>query len=159
MNAMHVVDKSNGIPSPPLAVVMFVHGESYQLGTGNAYDGSALAAFGHVIVVTMNYRLGVLGWWKAFSIFLFITRPRRAMLQLLAGPVVFTSRSRDIIMHIFNSLNVVPHYCILDRVGTLETNRMPSGKFQFSVFAKFREQKNIYSPTAAKSANKVVYYS
>jgi len=40
---------------------MFVHCESYTTGTGNAYDGSVLAAFGHVVVVTVNFRLGVLG--------------------------------------------------------------------------------------------------
>lgn len=40
---------------------MFVHGESYETGTGNAYDGSVLSSFGDVIVVTLNYRLGVLG--------------------------------------------------------------------------------------------------
>ena len=33
----------------------------YDMGTGNAYDGSVLASFGKVIVVTVNYRLGVLG--------------------------------------------------------------------------------------------------
>lgn len=44
-----------------LPVVVFVHGESYQLGTGNAYDGSVLSAFGRIVVVTINYRLGVLG--------------------------------------------------------------------------------------------------
>ncbi|ESO05023.1 hypothetical protein HELRODRAFT_78450, partial [Helobdella robusta] len=42
-------------------VIVFVHGVSYDTGTGNAYDGSYLAAFGHVIVVTLNYRVGVLG--------------------------------------------------------------------------------------------------
>lgn len=30
-------------------------------GSGNMFDGSVLAAYGNVIVVTMNYRLGVLG--------------------------------------------------------------------------------------------------
>ena len=42
-------------------VMVFIHGESYDMGTGNAYDGSVLASFGKVIVVTVNYRLGVLG--------------------------------------------------------------------------------------------------
>lgn len=41
--------------------MIFVHGESYEVGTGNAYDGSVLASYGGVIVVTVNYRLGVLG--------------------------------------------------------------------------------------------------
>ena len=44
-----------------LPVVVFVHGETFELGTGNAYDGSVMAAYGHVIVITLNYRLGVLG--------------------------------------------------------------------------------------------------
>ncbi|KAK3095716.1 hypothetical protein FSP39_017981 [Pinctada imbricata] len=43
-------------------VMVFVHGESYDMGTGNAYDGSVLASFGKVIVVTVNYRLGVFGF-------------------------------------------------------------------------------------------------
>jgi len=52
---------TDGNTSGTLPVVMFVHCESYIGGTGNAYDGSVLAAFGHVIVVTINFRLGVLG--------------------------------------------------------------------------------------------------
>lgn len=44
-----------------LPVAMFVHGESYDFGTGNAYDGSVMAAYGQIIVVTINYRLGVFG--------------------------------------------------------------------------------------------------
>ncbi|XP_018428648.1 PREDICTED: neuroligin-2 isoform X4 [Nanorana parkeri] len=43
-------------------VMMFIHGGSYMEGTGNMFDGSVLAAYGNVIVVTMNYRLGVLGF-------------------------------------------------------------------------------------------------
>ncbi|XP_048041847.1 neuroligin-2a isoform X1 [Megalobrama amblycephala] len=43
-------------------VMMFIHGGSYMEGTGNMFDASVLAAYGNVIVVTMNYRLGVLGF-------------------------------------------------------------------------------------------------
>ncbi|XP_054662728.1 neuroligin-2 isoform X4 [Grus americana] len=42
--------------------MLFLHGGSYMEGTGNMFDGSVLAAYGNVIVVTMNYRLGVLGF-------------------------------------------------------------------------------------------------
>lgn len=42
-------------------VIVFVHGESYEWGSGNPYDGSVLASYGGVIVVTINYRLGILG--------------------------------------------------------------------------------------------------
>lgn len=48
----------------PFAVMVFVHGESYEIGTGNAYDGSVLASYGDVIVITINYRLGVLGMYS-----------------------------------------------------------------------------------------------
>src|SRR4029434_8351093 len=42
-------------------VMLCIHGGSYMEGTGNMFDASVLAAYGNVIVVTMNYRLGVLG--------------------------------------------------------------------------------------------------
>lgn len=41
--------------------MVFVHGESYEWNSGNAYEGSVLASYGQVIVVTLNYRLGILG--------------------------------------------------------------------------------------------------
>ena len=42
-------------------VIVFIHGESYEWGSGNLYDGAVLAAVGQVVVVTLNYRLGILG--------------------------------------------------------------------------------------------------
>lgn len=44
-----------------LATVVYIHGESYEWNAGNTYDGSVLAGHGNVIVVTINFRLGVLG--------------------------------------------------------------------------------------------------
>lgn len=41
--------------------MVYVHGGSYTEGTGNMMDGSVLASYGNVIVITINYRLGVLG--------------------------------------------------------------------------------------------------
>lgn len=55
------VSESSNTSTNLLPVVVFIHGESYETGTGNAYDGSMLAAYGMVVVVTINYRLGVLG--------------------------------------------------------------------------------------------------
>ncbi|XP_059109153.1 neuroligin-4, X-linked-like [Peromyscus eremicus] len=43
-------------------VMVYIHGGSYMEGTGNMIDGSVLASYGNVIVVTVNYRLGVLGF-------------------------------------------------------------------------------------------------
>lgn len=42
-------------------VMVFIHGESYEWNSGNPYDGSVLAAYGQVIVVTLNFRLGIMG--------------------------------------------------------------------------------------------------
>ena len=44
-----------------LPVVVLIQTETYEMGTGNAYDGSVLAAYGEVVVITLNFRLGVLG--------------------------------------------------------------------------------------------------
>lgn len=41
--------------------MVFIHGESFEWNSGNAYDGSILSSYGQVIVVTLNYRLGILG--------------------------------------------------------------------------------------------------
>uniref|UniRef100_A0A6I8NXF4 Carboxylesterase type B domain-containing protein n=1 Tax=Ornithorhynchus anatinus TaxID=9258 RepID=A0A6I8NXF4_ORNAN len=43
-------------------VMVYIHGGSYMEGTGNMIDGSVLASYGNVIVVTLNYRVGVLGF-------------------------------------------------------------------------------------------------
>ncbi|XP_023245257.1 neuroligin-4, X-linked-like [Copidosoma floridanum] len=48
----------------PYAVIVYIHGESFEWGTGNVYDGSVLASAGHVILVTLNYRLGILGFLR-----------------------------------------------------------------------------------------------
>uniref|UniRef100_A0A674NU29 Neuroligin 1 n=1 Tax=Takifugu rubripes TaxID=31033 RepID=A0A674NU29_TAKRU len=51
--------RESGSPKP---VMVFIHGGSYMEGTGNMFDGSILASYGNVIVITINYRLGVLGF-------------------------------------------------------------------------------------------------
>lgn len=44
-----------------LPVLMFIHGESFEWNSGSSYDGSVLSSFANLVVVTINYRLGVLG--------------------------------------------------------------------------------------------------
>nr|XP_033802011.1 neuroligin-3 isoform X2 [Geotrypetes seraphini] len=43
-------------------VMVYIHGGSYMEGTGNMIDGNVLASYGNVIVITLNYRVGVLGF-------------------------------------------------------------------------------------------------
>ncbi|KAJ8036382.1 Acetylcholinesterase [Holothuria leucospilota] len=47
-----------------LPVMVFIHGGGYTTGSSMAhnYDGIPLAAVGHVVMVTINYRLGALGF-------------------------------------------------------------------------------------------------
>ncbi|GAA3714998.1 carboxylesterase/lipase family protein [Microlunatus aurantiacus] len=49
------------VPAPPRPVLVWIHGGAFTSGSGALYDGSDLAASGDVVVVTLNYRLGVLG--------------------------------------------------------------------------------------------------
>lgn len=41
--------------------MVYIHGHTFMEGSGNFYDGSVLASYGKVMVITLNYRLGVLG--------------------------------------------------------------------------------------------------
>jgi para-nitrobenzyl esterase len=43
-------------------VMVWIHGGGYVIGSGQGYRGDRLAAFGDVVVVTINYRLGVFGY-------------------------------------------------------------------------------------------------
>lgn len=51
------IDKVN-----PKAVMVWIHGGGFTAGQGTLFDASYLALQGDVIVVTMNYRLGLLGF-------------------------------------------------------------------------------------------------
>lgn len=44
------------------AVLMWIHGGSGQIGTGNLFDGTVLAALGDLIVITFNFRLNLFGF-------------------------------------------------------------------------------------------------
>ena len=43
-------------------VLFWIHGGAFTMGSANEYDGSVLAEQGDVVVVTINYRLGYLGF-------------------------------------------------------------------------------------------------
>nr|XP_051686083.1 cocaine esterase isoform X6 [Oryctolagus cuniculus] len=47
-----------------LPVMVWIHGGSLVIGLASMYDGSALVAFEDVVVVTIQYRLGVLGFFS-----------------------------------------------------------------------------------------------
>ena len=49
-------------------VMLWLHGGGNTVGQGDIHDGSLLAARQGVVVVTINYRLGVLGWFAEPSL-------------------------------------------------------------------------------------------
>ena len=49
-------------------VLFWIHGGAFINGSANDYDGSMLAAQGGVVVVTINYRLGLLGFLDLSSL-------------------------------------------------------------------------------------------
>lgn len=46
--------------------MVFIHGESFEWNSGNPYDGTVLAAYGNIVFVTINFRLGILGKKREF---------------------------------------------------------------------------------------------
>lgn len=51
-----------------LPVLVWIHGGAFTGGSGALYDGAGLAALGDIVVVTVNYRLGVLGFVDLASV-------------------------------------------------------------------------------------------
>jgi carboxylesterase type B len=51
-------------PEQKRATMVWIHGGGYIFGSGSFYDGSMLALSGNIIVVTLNYRLGIFGFYS-----------------------------------------------------------------------------------------------
>ena len=61
---LNVFAPAEATPGDPRPVMVWIHGGAFRVGTGGSplYDGTGLARRGDVVVVTINYRLGVLGF-------------------------------------------------------------------------------------------------
>jgi para-nitrobenzyl esterase len=60
---LNVFTPDLGIPLVRLPVLFWIHGGGNFQGESTDYDGSKLAVQGHTVVVSINYRLGALGWF------------------------------------------------------------------------------------------------
>ncbi|GAA5885728.1 hypothetical protein JCM6882_007546 [Rhodosporidiobolus microsporus] len=54
--------------SSKLPVLAWVHGGSFVQGASSILDGAALAKSQNMVVVTIQYRLGALGWLKSYAL-------------------------------------------------------------------------------------------
>ena len=63
-----MITVAEGRAEGKLPVMVFVHGEDYGYGGGHPYDPTMLVSQGNIIVVTMNYRLGILGKYGKLEI-------------------------------------------------------------------------------------------
>ena len=53
----------SGLNAPARKPVMiWIHGGGYYAGTGSSYLGAPIATYADVIIVTINYRLGIMGF-------------------------------------------------------------------------------------------------
>lgn len=68
LNLNVFVSKKAAQRGRPLPVLVWIHGGSLFVGAGRDYDATKLATDGEAVVVTINYRLGVLGWFANPSI-------------------------------------------------------------------------------------------
>ncbi|KAI8519189.1 Carboxylesterase 5A [Branchiostoma belcheri] len=58
---------SNVSPTANLPVMVWIHGGGFTLGTARTYGGEVLTAYHSVVIVTINYRLGPLGFLQTLE--------------------------------------------------------------------------------------------
>ncbi|XP_040266542.1 fatty acyl-CoA hydrolase precursor, medium chain-like isoform X1 [Bufo bufo] len=61
---MNVYTPTDRHKKSKLPVMFYIHGGAMVLGTASTYDGSALSAYENVVVVTIQYRLGIPGFFS-----------------------------------------------------------------------------------------------
>ncbi|XP_039881263.1 carboxylesterase 5A-like [Simochromis diagramma] len=59
---LNIYTPANRAKNAKLPVMVWIHGGGFALGSASIYDGSALAAYQDVVVVLIQYRLGLLGF-------------------------------------------------------------------------------------------------
>ena len=65
---LNVYAPKSATPGSKLPVMVWIHGGSFTLGAGSTYDGTRLAEQYGMVVVTLNYRLGALGFLALASL-------------------------------------------------------------------------------------------
>ncbi|XP_061578131.1 fatty acyl-CoA hydrolase precursor, medium chain-like [Cololabis saira] len=61
---LNIYTPAGKAPDAKLPVMVWIHGGGFALGSASTYDGSAMAAYQDVVVVLIQYRLGILGFFS-----------------------------------------------------------------------------------------------
>ncbi|XP_073411039.1 fatty acyl-CoA hydrolase precursor, medium chain-like [Dendrobates tinctorius] len=61
---LNVYTPADRVKKSKLPVMVFIHGGGLLFGLANLFDGSALSAYEDVVVVSLQYRLGILGFFS-----------------------------------------------------------------------------------------------
>ncbi|KAM6937563.1 fatty acyl-CoA hydrolase precursor, medium chain [Xenentodon cancila] len=61
---LNIYTPAGRAPDAKLPVMVWIHGGGFVLGAASIYDGSAMAAYQDVVVVMIQYRLGILGFFS-----------------------------------------------------------------------------------------------
>uniref|UniRef100_UPI0037E8BAB9 pyrethroid hydrolase Ces2e-like n=1 Tax=Semicossyphus pulcher TaxID=241346 RepID=UPI0037E8BAB9 len=59
---LNIYTPANRADNAKLPVMVWIHGGGFTIGSASMYDGSALAAYEDVVVVLIQYRMGLLGF-------------------------------------------------------------------------------------------------
>ncbi|XP_068169170.1 cocaine esterase [Antennarius striatus] len=59
---LNIYTPADRAPDAKLPVMVWIHGGGFAMGAASVYDGSALAGYQNVVVVVIQYRLGLLGF-------------------------------------------------------------------------------------------------
>ncbi|XP_072290620.1 pyrethroid hydrolase Ces2e-like [Eucyclogobius newberryi] len=59
---LNIYTPANTAPDAKLPVMVWIHGGGFVMGAASSYDGSAMAVYEDVVVVLIQYRLGLLGF-------------------------------------------------------------------------------------------------
>jgi para-nitrobenzyl esterase len=60
--SLNIWTPDGGVDIAGKPVLVWIHGGAFMAGSANPYDGAELARSGDIVVVGINYRVGVLGW-------------------------------------------------------------------------------------------------
>ncbi|CAH2324158.1 Hypothetical predicted protein [Pelobates cultripes] len=61
---LNIYTPADRVQNSLLTVMVFIHGGAFIIGGANMFDGSALSAYENIVVVSIQYRLGILGFFS-----------------------------------------------------------------------------------------------